>query len=535
MSTYKHQLSMPMSKEYQEYLRDESRSTGYADSISFPCSEADIITITKELFAQNTAITIQGARTGLAAGAVPYGGHIMNLSRMDKVLGFNRDSDGNFLIKVQPGMILLNLNKMIAAKNFDNQNFDSDSQKIYRQFLEAEQQFFPTDPTETSATIGGMVACNASGARSYYYGSIRPYINALSLVLADGQTISLKRNQYFAKARKLILDTDQGNQITINLPKYQMPKTKNASGYYAADNMDAIDLFVGSDGSLAIITAIELKLLPLPKTIWGITCFAETEDQALDLVIKCREKVQNIVAIEFFDEHALKILIEQKSANPAFAQLPEIKPDFAAAIYFELHCDIEDDALKQSFLLADIMEEIGLNSQNTWVARNETDRHRLLFFRHAVPEAVNMLIDQRKKSDPKITKLGTDMAVANHQLKEIMAIYRSMLTENNLQSAIWGHIGDNHLHVNILPRNGAEYDLGKKIYASWANIVSTNGGAVSAEHGVGKLKASFLEIMFGPENINGMAKTKASLDNKALLGRDNMFAAKLISEIKEGN
>ena len=145
------------------------------------------------------------------------------------------------------------------------------------------------------------------------------------------------------------------------------------------------------------------------------------------------------------------------------------------------------------------------------------------FFRHAIPESVNMLIDQRKKTYPLITKLGTDMSVPDDELKTVMDMYTSMLKENNLQSAIWGHIGDNHLHVNILPNNEDEYLLGKKLYEQWAREVTKLGGAVSAEHGIGKIKAEMLRIMYGDHNISQMKKLKLQLDKQGLLGIDNLF------------
>ena len=151
------------------------------------------------------------------------------------------------------------------------------------------------------------------------------------------------------------------------------------------------------------------------------------------------------------------------------------------------------------------------------MARTAADVAALKFFRHAVPESVNMLIAQRKKLDPVITKLGTDMAVPDDRLEEVVALYRRGLAETGLQSAVWGHAGNNHLHVNILPRNGDDYRRGKALYADWARAVTGMGGAVSSEHAVGKAKADFLEIMYGPEHIAGMRALKKVFDPKGLL------------------
>ncbi|SKC70416.1 FAD-binding oxidoreductase [Maledivibacter halophilus] len=527
----KKNIIKPMNEEFNEYLRDESRTIGNAQSISFPKNEEEVIEILTDLYSKGIQITIQGGRTGLAAGAVPDGGHIMNLSKMNKVLGMDIDKDGYFYLTLQPGTILSKLRKQIESKKFDRANWNDESMKTFTRFCEAPEQFFTPDPTEASATIGGMVACNASGARSYLYGPTRKHITALKVVLCNGQTLSVRRGETFANRRLLKLTTDQGDDLSINLPSFNMPKTKNASGYYIKDNMDAIDLFIGSDGTLGVVTEIEVKLLPLPEAIWGVSCFFTNENNAIEFVMAIREQLKNVASIEFFDGDALTILRNQKEQNPAFSRLPVVDEKMNTAIYVEIHCENEEKVIQELISIGGLMKEIGGDETDTWVARNDADRSLLLFFRHAVPESVNMLIDERKKTEPIITKLGTDMSVPDKSLKHIMQVYRHSLDEYELQSAIWGHIGDNHLHVNILPRNEEDFKKGKELYAKWANEVTKLGGAVSAEHGVGKLKASFLTVMYGQEHIDEMAKLKSIFDPKALLGAGNMFVPKKGDEL----
>ena len=158
------------------------------------------------------------------------------------------------------------------------------------------------------------------------------------------------------------------------------------------------------------------------------------------------------------------------------------------------------------------------------MARTDIDRECQRFFRHAVPESVNMLIDERRRTPPSITQLGSDMSVPDDRLADVIAHYRQTIAAAGLESAAWGHIGNNHLHVNILPRNDAEYAVGKKLFAEWAQTVTDMGGAVSAEHGVGKIKRDFLTIMYGENQIEQMVTLKAQLDPKAQLGRGNLFA-----------
>ena len=178
-----------------------------------------------------------------------------------------------------------------------------------------------------------------------------------------------------------------------------------------------------------------------------------------------------------------------------------------------------------------VLELAGGSDDATWVARTEVDRECQRFFRHAVPESVNMLIDERRRTDPTITKLGSDMSVPNARLGDVIALYRRTLAESGLESAAWGHIGNNHLHVNILPRDAQDYRRGGELFAQWASEVTVMGGAVSAEHGVGKIKAGFLETMYGHEDMVESARLKLQLDPDGQLGRGNLFSEKLLDEL----
>lgn len=524
------ELIKTLTPELEEYVRDESRTVGRADTISFPASENDIVSVLKELHAEGTPVTVQGARTGLAAGAVPFVGHVLNLSHMDRILGL-REEDGTFYVRVQPGVVLANLRKALANKTLPTVGWSAESLAALDALYAGAEQFFPTDPTETSAAIGGMVACNASGSRSYGYGAVRPYVQSLRVVLAAGDTLALKRGEVFASGRTLTLASEQGNTYELTLPSYTMPNTKNASGYFVAPNMDAIDLFIGSDGTLGVVSEIELKLIAQPSVVWGVNCFFEKETTALDFTIEVRPRLKHAMALEYFDEHALDILRTQRANNAAFASLPEVDERMSACVFVELDCETEDEALEELCLLGEAMNKAGADEHDTWVARTDVDRERQRFFRHAVPESVNMLIDERRRTDPTITKLGSDMSVPDECLHEVVELYRKTLAEAGLESAAWGHIGNNHLHVNVLPKNAEDFAAGKKLFASWAVEVTRMGGAVSAEHGVGKIKRAFLEIMYGKEHIQEMAALKLQLDPKGQLNRGNLFEETLLDDL----
>ena len=531
---------LELTPEFGEYLRDESRSCGQAETISFPRTTDEVREVLRELARRDeqagtfTPVCVQGGRTGLAAGAVPAGGHVMNLSKMNDYLGMRACSDDRgctcLFIRVQPGLVLSQLRSDLADKNVPCAGFSEESMQAWRTFQDGPAVFFPTDPTEVSATIGGMVACNASGARSYRYGAVRPHVTGLRVVLADGQTLSLARGQVKEQGGRLHLTTEQGHDIDVPVPGYAMPHVKNASGYYAAPGMDAVDLFVGSDGTLGVICEIELELLASPAVTWGVSCFFETEEQAVDFTCAAREHIACASALEFFDEAALAILAHQRTCSQAFAALPATPDTARCCVFVELVCQSEERAYEELWRLGELMGQVGADEGQTWVARTDIDRETQRFFRHAVPESVNMLIDERRKADPTITKLGSDMSVPDACLAQVMKMYRTTLAQEGLESAVWGHIGNNHLHVNVLPRDAADYARGKELFKRWAAEVTRMGGAVSAEHGVGKLKRDFLEVMYGDEALHAMARAKVALDARGVLGRGNLFGQDILDQ-----
>ena len=515
---------------YGEYLRDESRQTGTAESIIFPRTEEEIINSVKECAEKSIQITTQGARTGLAASAVPFGGHIINLSKMNNVTGarYDRESD-RFFLKCQPGVLLAEVRKYLLNKSFSVSGWDEQSKEALS-FMEKNQWFYSTDPTEISASIGGMAACNASGAKSFRYGSTRDHVEAIRVVLANGDVLSLKRGQSFAKDGCFELVTENGRVIAGELPVYSMPDVKkNTSGYFNKPHMDMIDLFIGSDGTLGIISEIEIELNKKQEACWGVTMFMPDEEKALDLVRAARgEKIFDDMlplnlkpsAIEFFSHKALEMLKIQQKTNPAFASIQEIKDGYHTAVYIEIESDSDEEIWNGIEMLGTVIVKLGGDEEATWVANNPTSLEKLHSFRHACPECVNMQIDIAKKTDSRITKLGTDMSVPDDRLKEVMKMYNEDIKNYNLHAVIFGHIGNNHLHVNTIPRNMDEYKRGKALYITWAEKIAAMGGAVSAEHGVGKLKVPFLQKMYSKEELNEMRKIKKLFDPAQLFNRD---------------
>ena len=510
-------LILPMSDAFRDYLHDETKTVGHAESIAFPTTEGEVCALLRHCKDTATRVTVQGMRTGLTVACVPSGGMVLSLDRMTAVTGMRIDDSGTVYLRVRPGLSLGVLRSQIASASFKTEAWDEESLAAFERFKKLPKQYFPPDPTESSASLGGMAACNSSGAKTYFYGPTRPYINAVRVATMEGDVISLHRGEHFAVGREFSLTTDSGRIIEGRLPGYTMPKCKNASGYYAEDDMDLVDMFVGSDGTLGVMTELELRLIPMPKVIWGINCFFKKESNAIKFVQTLRRPDSPLTALEYFDGNALAILREHDDGG---CPVPE---GYECMIYTEIHADDEPSARAEIAHIGKTMDCLGEDCANTWCARSLPDRERLLELRHKVPESVNALIAERKRADKAIAKVGSDMAVPDEYLPAVMEMYHRDLEKYGFEYAIWGHIGNNHVHVNVLPRCREDMAAGKAMFTDWAKAIVAMGGTVSAEHGTGKNKAAFLPILYGESGVREMAALKRCFDPDCLLGAGNLF------------
>ena len=335
-------------------------------------------------------------------------------------------------------------------------------------------------------------------------------------MLANGRILNLRRGVNMATGRAYSLKTEDGKLIEGHFPAYRIPNVKSAAGYYAADDMDMIDLFIGMEGTLGIVTEIELKLIPEPDSIAGLVVFLPDEEASLNFIQVVRgEQIDEIptvatkpVAIEFFNHDALTLLRDMKSRYPAFSNIPALKPHFHTAVYLEFHADTQD-ALDEAIMeVLEVMPALGASDEDAWCTTSYRELEPIKAFRHATAEAVNLLIDERKKRIPELTKLGTDMSVPDSRADVDDGNVPSGLRQSGLDSVIFGHIGNNHVHVNILPKTIEEYPRGKELYLAWASQVVAVGGSVSAEHGIGKIKSPFLHLMYGDKGIAEMQTLK---------------------------
>jgi len=296
---------------------------------------------------------------------------------------------------------------------------------------------------------------------------------------------------------------------------------KNAAGLFAQPDMDLLDLVIGAEGTLGVITELELRLSPLPPDIWAVQGFFPEEAGALRFAAELRDS-HGPVALEFFDCNALRLLGEQRRSNPAFAGLPD-PPQAAASVSAEFHSGSAEAAEQSLEAAASALEAYGGDPRLAWSGEGARGLEPMKSFRHALPEAVNLTIDRRRRDAPGITKLGTDLAVPAAAFPAAMAMYRRDLGGSGLEYVIAGHIGGHHLHVNILPRSEAEYAEGRKLAAAWAEQAVAWGGTVSAEHGIGKLKGELLRKMYGSDSIAAMGRLVELFNPGRRLNRGNML------------
>ncbi|MBN1676129.1 MAG: FAD-binding oxidoreductase [Kiritimatiellae bacterium] len=510
------------------YLADESRMRGCADRISFPESEAQLAAILKAAQEARTPVTVSGARTGITGGAVPQGGWLVSLVRLDRFLGLSEGPEpGLFTLRCQPGVTLETIDAAVAKAEFPGSDAWPESDRAaLAAFRQAGPHLFAPDPTEKTATIGGMVACNASGARTLTFGPTRRHTAALRAVVPGGEILDLRRGRVAAGADgRFRLESTSGRAFEGRLPGYTMPAVKNAAGYYVEPGMDLIDLFIGSEGTLAAFSEIALVLRPAPESILGVIAFLAGEPEALDFVRRARTEGALPVrplALEYFDPNALALLREQKARLGAGAEIPDPPADAGSAVYIELPTS-EADLEEHAMALLELIESCGGDSDTAWTATSEQETERLKAFRHAVPETVNQRIGERAAKHEGLTKLGTDFAVPDNAMEDMIRAYRATIDAAGLQYVIFGHIGNNHVHTNILPRDLDEYRKGKDLYQQLARQAVGFGGTISGEHGVGKLKAYLLPLMYGEAAIDEMRAVKRVFDPEGILNPGNVF------------
>ncbi len=520
-------------REMGTYLTDESRTSAQGiDTIYFPENESQLRAALKECTQKRSKVSIAGARTGIAGGAVPVESDaVISMERMDGIHGLaldGRNGHESFRIGVEAGLVLSQLQEALRnTRAHELPWLDEARAGAGRKALEASGRrlFYPVDPTEVSAQIGGTIATNASGARTFHYGPTRQWVESLRVVTVEGDTVELKRGECIADDGEFLLLRPDGSRTRIAIPELKMPAVKNTAGYYLRrDRMDAVDLFIGSEGTLCVIAGAELRLTFEPAERLFCTVFLTDESSAVTMVGRLKECDElTMLAIEYIDPHAVELLRRRRVESGASSAVPPLPADARCVLYLEAAFDGDAEFRLLHRRLEDLIAEAGGAPEKTWAGLSQQDMRAMKAFRHAVPEAVNMIIAERKRKNQDIHKIGTDMAVPDPHLDTILSLYRETLADSGLENVIFGHIGDNHLHVNILPESQADMQLAMELYGLFAARVVSLGGSVSAEHGIGRLKRELLRVQYSGSELAAMESIKRAFDPHALLSPGVIF------------
>lgn len=440
----------------EAYLTDASNTRGHADALLRPSSTAEVVEIVRHCQAHAIPLTVTARRTSTTAAPIPESGWLLSTEKLCTVHDLD-DADAGVLLGE------------------------------YQTQVEAAGRFFPPDPTSRhECSLGGAVACNASGARTYMYGPTRPWIRAVEVVLPDGTLVR----------------ADRDTPSPWPIPRWEEPKVKTAAGYSPVNNL--LDLLIGAEGTLGVVTRVWTNLLPLPKDVLAFLAFFPARASMLGFLADCRagrgdpHATLNPRCIEYYDARALDLVRDRVPvpiANCALSIEVEHEGEAPLEAWF--------DALVRHGALVD----------DTVVAEDDAGRARLHAVRHALPAQVNEIIARRG-----VRKVGTDFAVPDAALPEMLDLY----DDAGMQAVCFGHLGDNHLHLNFLPASQEQWVEAKGRYMAMARRAVALGGTVSAEHGIGRLKREHLAMMVGAGQIEAWRALRRAADPAGIFGRGVM-------------
>jgi D-lactate dehydrogenase (cytochrome) len=501
------------------FLEDAAHSPGgHAAGIAFPR------TVDEVADAVRSAICVLpiGAQSSLTGGATPMGELIVATTRLTGILDETPTS-----LTVQAGVTVAAMQEHLAARG----------------------AWFPPAPTFTGACAGGIVATNAAGAATFKYGSTRDWVEALTVVLADGSVVRVRRGETVATGGYLELARRR-----VPVPRYTMPAVvKRSAGYYAAEDMDAVDLFVGSEGTLGVVVDVTFRVLaPAPASALALV-FCSSEAQGIALAAALRNASLttrrsgdpagvDVAAIEHMDRRCIEILIEDGAAareNVAVPpgaemvllvqlELPKALP--AEAAYEQIAMALTTGALDTPLVrFCRLLDDAGLLGSTELAMPGDHGRiEHLLRIREAVPAGVNHRVGVAKRTiDGRIAKTAADMVVPFEHFVEMNAIYRRGFESRGLDYAIWGHISDGNVHPNVIPRSFEDVEKGYDAILEFGREVARLDGCPLAEHGVGRnpVKQALLHQLYGDDGIEQMRAVKRALDPESKLAPGVIFPA----------
>jgi FAD/FMN-containing dehydrogenase len=444
----------------EAYARDASGLELLPDAVARPRDAAEVAELLRRAAMDRTPITPAGGQSSTTGASITDCGILLSLRALDRIVDIDPSAR---TARVQPGVSVLALRQAAAEHGL----------------------LLPPDPTsEEESTIGGAIACNASGARSLRYGATRPHVRALRVALAGGEIVELRRTWL----------------------------EKNTVGYAMAQ--DPVDWFIGSEGTLGVIVEAELALLPLPLQVVGLGIPFASEGDALAFVAAARESTHvEARCLEYFDERALAIVRAAAGESGSLG-------DGRALVYAEQAMDSDAEPPLDEWLSLAERHNALLGDARAFESEAELREARRL--RHAVPATMNERGARFRARGGR--KVSTDWAVPYRRLPEAIAAAREIAARHGVeQPVIYGHAGNGHPHENFIARDSDELRTVEGVVEETLAHVLRMGGTVAAEHGIGKLKRRWLPLQMSALQIGAMRALKRELDPHGILSPGNIL------------
>lgn len=503
------------------HLEDAAHySGGHARELVSPRNEADVA----QVLAHATTVLAIGAQSSLTGGATPMGELVLDTSRLNRIISLEASR-----VRIQAGMTLAALDQSLTAAG----------------------RYYPPAPTYDGAFVGGVIATNAAGAATFKYGATRQWVEALTVVLPDGDVLDIERGAVRADTNGFEIELST-RTAHVPVPRYKLPHVpKLSAGYYAEPGMDLIDLFIGSEGTLGVVTEATLRIVPeRPARCHAFVPFSSRAG-AVAAVRHLRRAARetwtdhdprglDVSAIEHMDERCLAILREDgmdwrtgvhipATARMALLLTLDLPPGTDQEQAYEQLGQFREVHAADGPLVrfARLLEEAGvLNDVQIAVPGDRAGALQLLALREAVPEGVNRRIAHAKEAvDGGVQKIAADVVVPIERLEEMLDLCEAAARQRHLDLAVWGHISDGNLHPNVLPRSPVDMEAGLEVVYEIGLAAIRLGGAPMAEHGVGRnpVKQRLLEDLYGRQGIDDMRSVKRALDPSGKLAPGVIF------------
>lgn len=430
---------------HPDYTHDEMTHYGCFDPelvIQPGCTE-EVSQILAYANQEHLPATTRGAGTGLCGGCVPiHGGIVMSMMRMNKILEIDEQTMNAVL---QPGVLLMEIIEEAANHNL----------------------LYAPDPGEKSASVGGNVMTNAGGMRAVKYGVTRDYVRGLEVVLADGSVLTL------------------GGKTS-----------KNSSGYSLKD------LIVGSEGTLAVVTKITMKLLPKPRAMTSLLIPFTTLKDALTLVPKIMRLPAVATTIEFMEKEVI-----QDAQDYLGKDFPN--KEFNAYLIVSYSANTPEEMQAMIHDCAELALQEG--AEDVFISDTEERQSSIWDARGAFLEAIKNSTTQMDECD---------VVVDIDKVADFCQFARDLSIQEDIRIRSFGHAGDGNLHIYVLKDALPEEEWQRKVArcmdALYAKAAAMKG-QVSGEHGIGHAKRDYLKQSLDPVQIELMKRIKAAFDPNGIL------------------